>query len=264
MRHFSFDSISVAMGLLLQASLCIVIFRRKGLVRLYPIFLIYILSSLVIDSLSWAWAGNGEAYRRYYFIATMLDYVLQLLIVFEIGLNVLRPSRRSIPFSVLPIATVAFLLCAIVAASYSSPVQAGGPEHLIQISLQVTLSLAVLKLLLFAVLAGFAQVLGIGWKSHVLQLATGLAFFAGISLLVQISSSHVSKADGLGYMAHLSRLNEIQSVAYILTLVFWIWGFSRNEAPRKDFTPQMQEVLVTIAGAAKRTRLAVTRSADHK
>jgi hypothetical protein len=47
-------------------------------------------------------------------------------------------------------------------------------------------------------------------------------------------------------------------------LISWIWAFSRNEAPRKDFTPQMQEVLVTIAGAAKRTRLAVTRSAEHK
>jgi hypothetical protein len=263
MRLFSFDSMSVAAGLLLQASLGIVIFR-KGLARLYPIFLIYLLSNLVVDSLSWAWAGNGEAYRRYYFIVTMLDYVLQLLIVFEIGLNVLRPSRRSIPFPIRPIATIAVLLCAIVAASFSGPVQSAGPEHLIQISLQVTLSLAVLKLLLFAALAGFAQVLGISWKSHVLQLATGLAFFAGVSLLVQIGSSHVSTVDGAAYMAHLNILNEVQSLAYIFTLIFWIWAFSRNEAPRKDFTPQMQEVLVTIAESAKRTRLAVTRSSDRR
>jgi hypothetical protein len=263
MRLFSLDSVGVAVGLLLQASLCIVIVR-KGLARLYPIFLIYLLSNLVVDSLSWAWAGNGEAYRRYYFIVTMLDYVLQLLIVFEIGRNVLRPSRRSIPFPILPIATVAVLLSAIIAASFSEPVQSGGPEHLIQISLQVTLSLAVLKLLLFAALAGFAQVLGISWKSHVLQLATGLAFFAGASLLVQIGSSHVSAVDGPAYMAHLNKLNQIQSVAYILTLMFWIWAFSRNEAPRKDFTPQMQEVLVTIAESAKRTRIAVTRSGDRR
>ena len=258
MRSFTFDLVGVAIGLLLQASLCIVIFR-KGLARLYPIFLIYLFSNLAVDSLSWAWAGDGEAYRRYYFIVTTLDYVLQLLIVFEIGLNVLRPSRRSIPFPILPIATVAVLLSAIVAASFSEPVQSGGPEQL-----QVTLSLAVLKLLLFAALAGFAQVLGISWKSHVLQLATGLAFFAGASLLVQIGSSHVSAVDGPAYMAHLNKLNQIQSVAYILTLIFWIWAFSRNEAPRKDFTPQMQEVLVTIAESAKRTRLAVTRSGDRR
>jgi hypothetical protein len=263
MRFFSFDSIGLVVGLLLQASLCVVIVR-KGLARLYPIFLIYLVLSLAMDSLGWAWAGNGIAYRRFYFIATVLDYVLQLLIVFEIGINVLRPSRRSIPFPIRPIATVALLLCAIVAASFSPPVQAAGPEHLIEVFLKVTLSLAVLKLLLFAALAGFAQVLGIGWKSHVLQLATGLAFFAGVSLLVQIGSSHVSTADGPAYMLHLSRLNQIQSIAYILTLVFWTWAFSRNEAPRKDFTPQMQEVLVTIAETAKRTRLSVTRGTDRR
>ena len=258
MRSFTFDLVGVAIGLLLQASLCIVIFR-KGLARLYPIFLIYLFSNLVVDSLTWVWAGDGVAYRRYYFIVTTLDYVLQLLIVFEIGLNVLRPSRRSIPFPILPIATVAVLLSAIVAASFSEPVLSGGPEQL-----QVTLSLAVLKLLLFAALAGFAQVLGISWRSHVLQLATGLAFFAGVSLLVQLGSSHVSPLDGPAYLPHLVRLNEVQSAAYILTLIFWIWAFSRNEAPRKDFTPQMQEVLVTIAKSAKRTRLAVTRSGDRR
>jgi hypothetical protein len=117
--------------------------------------------------------------------------------------------------------------------------------------------------LLFAGMAGFAQFLGIGWKSRVLQLASALAFYGAISVLVQLSSSHLSSINP-SYNAHLVGLAQIQSAAYILTLVFWTWAFSRNEAPRKDFTPQMQEVLVTIAGAAKRTRLAVTRSADHK
>jgi hypothetical protein len=120
-----------------------------------------------------------------------------------------------------------------------------------------------LKLLLFAGMAGFAQFLGISWKSLVLQLASALAFYGAVSLLVQLSSSHLPSTNS-SYNAHLVRLAQIQSGAYNLMLIFWIWAFSRNEAPRKDFTPQMQEVLVTIAGAAKRTRLAVTRSADHK
>src|ERR1700761_6370647 len=130
--------------------------------------------------------------------------------------------------------------------------------------MQVTLGLAILKLLSFAALAGFAQVLGIGWKSHVLQLATGLAFYAAASLFIQISSSHVLTSDPKDYIAHLSRLMRIQSLAYNGTLAFWIWAFSRNESPRKDFTPQMQEVLVTIAESAKRTRLSVTRSNERR
>jgi hypothetical protein len=263
MRFLTFDSLGIATGLLLQASLCFVLFR-KGLARLYPIFVIYLLLNLAEDPLSLAWNRGSDAYSRYYFVVTILDYVLQLLIVFEIGKNVLRPSKRSIPFPIAPVATVSVLLCALIAASFSPQAHAIGDGNLFALSLRVTLGLAVLKLLLFAALAGFAQVLGIGWKSHVLQLATGLAFYAGISLLIQIASSHVPTTDPQMYLSHLGKLMRIQSAAYNATLVFWIWAFSRNEAPRKDFTPQMQEVLVTIAGAAKRTRLAVTRSADHR
>jgi hypothetical protein len=65
-------------------------------------------------------------------------------------------------------------------------------------------------------------------------------------------------------MQQINTFMRIQTMAYMGTLVFWIWAFSRNEAPRKDFTPQMQEVLVTIAESAKRTRLAVTRSGDRR
>lgn len=259
----SFNSIGIVLGLLLQASLCIVIFR-KGLVRLYPIFVIYLLLNLAEDALGLTWNLGSDAYRRYYFVATILDYVLQLLIVFEIGKNVLRPAKRSIPFPIAPVATIGILICTLIAASFTPQVQSIGDENLFQFSMRVTLGLAVLKLLLFAALAGFAQVLGIGWKSHVLQLATGLAFYAGVSLLIQIASSHVSISDHEAYLSHLGKLMKVQSAAYNITLAFWIWAFSRNEAPRKDFTPQMQEVLVTIAGAAKRTRLAVTRSADHR
>ena len=259
----SLNSIGIVLGLLLQASLCIVIFR-KGLARLYPIFVIYLLLNLAEDALG-LWSNlSSDAYRRYYFVATILDYVLQLLIVFEIGKNVLSPAKRSIPFPIARVATIAILICTLIAASFSPQVQSLGTGNLVQLSLRVTLGLAVLKLLLFAALAGFAQVLGIGWKSHVLQLATGLAFYAGISLLIQIASSHVPTTDPEMYLSHLGELAKIQSAAYNTTLVFWIWAFSRNDAPRKDFTPQMQEVLVTIAGAAKRTRLAVTRSADHR
>lgn len=263
MRFLTIDSIGIAAGLILQAWLCIVIFR-KGLARFYPIFFLYLLLNLAEDPLSWCLNPGGDAYRHYYYAVTILDYVLQLLILFEIGRNVFRPSRRSIPVPIVPVATVALLLCAIVAASFSRPAQLIGAEQLVRISLQITFALAILKILLFAALAGFAQVLGIGWKNHVLQLATGLAFYAGISLLVQISSSHVPTSDRQIYIAHLSRLMQIQSAAYNLTLIFWIWAFSRNEAPRKDFTPQMQEVLVTIAESAKRTRLSVTRSTDRR
>jgi hypothetical protein len=263
MHLWTVDNVSIAAGLVLQAALAFVLIQRN-LARLYPIFLLYLLLNLVEDPLGWALQGSDTLYLRYYFVVTILDYILQLLILFEIARNVIRPSKRSIPFPVAPVAIVGVLLCALIAASFSPQVQLIGLGHTREILIRVSLLLAILKILLFVTLAVFAQVLGIGWKSHALQLASGLAFYGAVSLIVQLSSTRVAGSDNTSYVVHLTRLAQIQSAAYNFTLIFWIWAFSRNEAQRKDFTPQMQEVLVTIAESAKRTRLAVTRSSDRR
>jgi hypothetical protein len=263
MRFLTVDNVSLAAALILEAALAFVLIRR-GLARFYPIFLIYLLLNLIEDPLAGALQGSSSIYLRFYFVATILDYILQLLILFEIGRNVIRPSKRSLPFPIAPVSIVGILLCALIALSFSPQVQLIGLGHTREVLIRIYLILAILKILLFAGLAVFAQVLGIGWKSHVLQLATGFAFYGAVSLMVQLSSTHVAGTDESSYVVHLVRLAQIQSAAYDLTLGFWIWAFSRNEAPRKDFTPQMQEVLVTIAQSAKRTRLAVTRSTDRR
>jgi hypothetical protein len=262
MRFLTIDTVSVTAGLILQAGLALVLIRRS-LARFYPVFLLYLFLNLVEDPLGWALQGS-QAYLRYYFVVTILDYILQLLILVEIARNVIRPAKRSIPFPIAPVATVGILLCLLVAVSFSPQIQLIGLDHTREVLIRVSILLAILKILLFVILAVFAQVLGIGWKSHVLQLASGFAFYGAVSLLVQLSSTHIAEADRSTYIVHLTRLAQIQSAAYNGTLVFWIWAFSRNEAPRKDFTPQMQEVLVTIAQSAKRTRLSVTRSTDHR
>jgi hypothetical protein len=258
MQHVTVDGVLGTVTLLAEAAIAYLMVKR-GSRRDYPILLTYMFFNLAIDPLAWLLQNTG-IYMKFYFTGQVLDYLLQLLIILEIGRNVLRPSKRSLPFRLWPVVTGGILVCAIVAATFSPQTQSASNTAVL---LRVTLGLAILKLLLFAGMAGFAQFLGIGWKSRVLQLASALAFYGAASLLVQLSSSHLPSTSP-SYTAHLVRFAQIQSGAYNLMLIFWIWAFSRNEAPRKDFTPQMQEVLVTIAGAAKRTRLAVTRSAEHK
>jgi hypothetical protein len=258
MQHLTVDGVLATVTLVAQAALAYLMIKNRSS-RDYPILLTYMFFNLAIDPLAWLLQHTG-IYLKFYFTGQVLDYVLQLLIILEIGRNVLRPSKRSLPFRLWPVVTGGILICAILAATFSPSTQSSSNTAVL---LRVTLGLAILKLLLFAGMAAFAQFLGIGWKSRVLQLASGLAFYGAVSLLIQLSSSHLPST-GPAYTAHLVRLAQIQWGAYSVTLISWIWAFSRNEAPRKDFTPQMQEVLVTIAGAAKRTRLAVTRSAEHK
>jgi hypothetical protein len=266
MQELTIDGVLWAITLIVQAALAYLMIRkREG--RNYPILLTYLIFNLIEDPLAWVLHnGPSGTYLKAYFAFTVLDYLLQFLLIVEIGQNVFRRSKESIPFRLWPVIIVAVLVCAIIAAVFAPQMQPGGPgqDHLTHVMLRVTLGLAILKLLLFAAMAGFAQFLGIGWKNRVLQLATGLAFYGAVSLLTQLSSSHLSTVNQASYASHLIALAQIQSGGYIGAITFWIWAFSRNEAPRKDFTPQMQEVLVTIAESAKRTRLAVTRSTDRR
>ena len=256
-------------GLALEATLLTVLLRR-GLGRVYPSFFLYLCLNLLEDPSGLAIrVFSRHLYDQFYFVTTLLDYVLQLLVLSEIARNVFQPTRTLIRTG---LRRTIFLLIFIGAASvvfvlsapHLSPALSRSVsfETVEPFVVRISLVLAVLKILLFLALAGFAQFLGIGWKNHVLQLATGFAFYGAISLSVQLSSSHVPA--GPLYLKHLLVLNSVQAAAYLLTLVFWIWAFSRNDAPRKDFTPQMQEVLVTIAHSAKRTRLAVTRGSDRR
>jgi hypothetical protein len=264
MHWLTADSVLWALTLAAEAFLTAVILKRK-MSRSYPILLTYLIVNLAEDLVGWVvFKGSGGVYRRFYFTVTVLDYLLQFLLVVEIGRNVFAPSKRSLPFRLWPIVTVAILICTILAAAFSPRLQSNGLNASTLSFATITLGLAVLKVLLFAALAGFAQLLGIGWKNRVLQLASGLAFYGAVSLLVQLSISHISDLNQVSYSAHYQQLTQIQSAGYICTLLFWAWSFSRNESPRKDFTPQMQEVLVTIAQSAKRTRLSVTRSDDRR
>jgi hypothetical protein len=263
------ENVVLITAVALEATLLIALLRRD-LGRVYPSFFLYLCFNLLEDPSGLAIrVFSSHLYDQFYFVATVLDYVLQLLVLWEMARNVFRPTKKLIG---TPLRKPAFLLICIAAVcivfvvggphlspALSRSVSFGTLEPLI---VRISLVLAVLKILLFVALAAFAQFLGIGWRNHVLQLATGFAFYGAISLSVQLSSSHLPA--GPLYLQHIITLNTVQAAAYLATLLFWIWAFSRNDAPRKDFTPQMQEVLVTIAQSAKRTRLAVTRGSEHR
>jgi len=46
--------------------------------------------------------------------------------------------------------------------------------------------------------------------------------------------------------------------SYICTLLYWIFSFAKKEAERREFTPQMQNLLLAVAGVARAERTALT------
>jgi len=106
-------------------------------------------------------------------------------------------------------------------------------------------------MLIFVVTAGFAQVLGIGWKNKVLQLATALSFYSAVDLILSLVQSHFGPSRSL---------EQIRSVNYLLELCFFVWVFTTKEVRRREFSPQMEQFLVTLAGRAKLARTTLVRT----
>ena len=52
-------------------------------------------------------------------------------------------------------------------------------------------------MLIFAATAGFAQLLGIGWKNKVLQLATALSFYSAVDLIVSLVQRYAGGSNNL-------------------------------------------------------------------
>jgi hypothetical protein len=113
---------------------------------------------------------------------------------------------------------------------------------------------AILRVVCFLVMAGFSQLLSIGWRDRELQVATGLGIFSIVSLLVMLLHAQQQQVTtDLYYWLDL-----VVSISYLCTLSYWVYCFSAKEQERKEFSPQMQQLLLLMGGGARTSTIALT------
>jgi hypothetical protein len=83
-----------------------------------------------------------------------------------------------------------------------------------------------------------------------LQLATGLSLYSAADLIVSLVAR---------YSGDSHDLEAIRMIAVTLELGFFVWVFTTKEVRRREFSPQMEQFLVTLAGRAKLARTAIVR-----
>lgn len=235
----------------------------RKLLRVFPTFSIYILWQLVADLLLFLAIQThrtSDFYLRLYYSLLAITFLLELGVLMEIAALVLSPAgqslRRKILYSFLG-AIVVVGICASFMALYAN---ASTFSHPIAVIVMDTTA-AILRLTIFLLLVGFAQVLGLSWKNHVLQLATGLAFYSVVLLVAQLAQSRLHPGAGFGSEYHFWA--QVEALGYFCTLSFWCYAFLKKEAPRKEFSPQMARILVSLSGTAQRERTALARTRDQ-
>jgi hypothetical protein len=187
-----------------------------------------------------------------------VDSVLLFGVLIELAWSVFRPFRASLPRGSLVV--VGGLIVALGAAIWPFASIPGfsylPPEWHLLMRLQQTTS--ILQILFFLVLAGCSQLLSIGWRNRELQVATGLGFYSIVGLAVAMLHTHQT----MGPL--YSHLNQIEVASYLCSLLYWVFSFAQKEAERREFTPQMQNLLLAVAGAARTTRIGLMDSAAAK
>jgi hypothetical protein len=245
--YAAFDLLSVLgeIGLLV-----VLVLRRQY--KIFPVFSFYVAFSVLNDIAIGALLVVFSAHIAQSAALALLplEYLIDLAVLLEIAWNVLRPVHASLPPGSLRVflAGVALSLLGGMLLAYHFG-NTGDKIEDIKVPLDLTVGL--LRMLIFVATAAFAQLLGISWRNKVLQLATGLSFYSAVDLVVSLVGR---------YSGDSSALESIRVLAGALEMGFFVWVFTTKDVERREFSPQMEQFLVTLAGRAKHARTVLART----
>jgi len=251
------DKILWLIGLSAEIGVVVLCIRAK-LFRNTPVFCAYLAWSVLLDLLVLGVTRlPPNIYLRVYVWQLIADSIFQFAVLVELGWAVLLPIRSSLPKH-----TVLILALLIAGAGgLIWPISAHmlppglDPSGVLFVHAQQTV--AVLRAVIFLVLAGFSQLLSIGWRNRELQIATGLGFYSICSLAISLIHGHLAPV-AHPHLYHLVDL--IGQASYDCSLLYWIFSFAQQEQERQEFTPQMRSFLLAVTGAARGTSVALANS----
>lgn len=237
------------------AVILLLIYRRIW--RNFPVFFTYSVWTLAASMGIYAVSRNlsSSAYLNTYLVDTIVDSALLFSVLVELAWSLLRPIRASLSRGVLVVIAIGTMVMGAAIWPFTSiPGNSSNLSRELITVLQLQQAVTILEIIFFLAFVALTQVLSIGWKDRELQIATGLGFTSLVGVAVTIL--HQQPAFRLQY----NRLNQLAVAAYLCSLLYWVVSFSQKEELRREFTPQMQSMLLAVAGAARATRIGLADS----
>lgn len=197
-------------------------------------------------------------YRSFYLVETVVESVLEFAVLVELAWSVLRPIRQMLPRTTPVGIGILILLFSAALWPFSGLHSLVGLAPLMRAIVHVQQTTAILRILFFVAIVGCSQLLSIGWRDRELQVATGLGFYSLVSIVTAMIHTH--QAD----IGQYRNLNEFVVASYVCSLLYWVYSFAQKEVERHEFTPQMQDFLLAVAGVAREQRLALAQAAIER
>lgn len=235
----------------LEVAVIAVALWRK-IARLLPVFFAYLIWAILSDVvLMLARSSSPQLYFRVFRYEMPIDSVLQFGVLVELAWSVLRPMRSMLPRRTILVISLLVLIAGAIVWPLTgfTVIHSMPPEWTRLLRLEQTFS--VLRILFFFGLAALSQFLAIGWRDRELQVATGLGFYSVISMGAALLHTHPAPP------AQFHRIDDIVSFSYLFSLLYWAVSFMQQQAARQEFSPRMQSLLLSVAGAARANRLVI-------
>jgi hypothetical protein len=229
----------------------LLLYRRMW--RSMPVFFAYCIWALLSDAAMFSIAVWAPARfdMQAYFAATAIDLAMQFSVLVELVWSVLRPVR--VGLSRRAIWVVAGLIVAAGGAiwPFAGVPDMDVPSRLWRLLVQMEQTASILRILFFVVLAGGSHWLSLGWRDRELQIASGFGFYSLMSVGVAVVNSHLASGGQFRQMYY------VVAVSFLCSLLYWVFSFAQQEAERREFTPQMRQILLTLAESARVSRVAL-------
>jgi hypothetical protein len=221
------------------ALFAVLIIRRRW--RSFPVFTAYMGFETVLGSVLYTLVLHGSQswYVRVYWASVLIEFALQLAIIFEIALIVLRPTGswvRDARKQFILWGAAGILFAAALPWLVSPP--ASSLHGRLVVRGELFTSLVVCELI--AVVTRTSKSLGLGWRNHVMALGNGWTAWAVMAILV----------DGLhsffGAQRYFGELEHVRMFVYLMALGYWTVQFWLEEPARQPISPQLSAYILDL------------------
>lgn len=232
--------------------------------RTLPVFLVYSIWTLAADLGDYAVLHfDKPAYFNVYFLTKIVDSVLQFSVLVEVAWSVFRPFRASLPRQTFWVLGLLLTIAGAIVWPFAKDAAFARLPFQWQLMGRFEQTDSILRVVIFLILAGCSQLLSIGWRDRELQIATGMGFYSLVGLAVAGLQAHLGIAQQ-NHLQHFKELDQLLVAGYIGSLAYWVFSFAQKEAVRREFSPQMQGLLLAVAGVARGSRVSLTNSSSGK
>ncbi len=200
---------------------------KRGVHREYPFFFNYtILQVISTPLLAFVYFHSYRIYFYAYWVNLALSILLSFAVLQEIFNDAFRPyeALRDLSLILFRWSAIVVLLVAVMWAINS----AHKPETsaVLDAILLADRSVRLMQCGLVFFLLLFSEYLGISHRSMLFGISLGFGFFASVNMLVATALSHHG-------MLQSSTLSEINSAAYLVSVIIW-FGYSLAAAPARS------------------------------